>query len=400
MFESAELDHMIDEATFEKAAPELREALLHAQYNLLAKKGFRVVIVISGAECAGKSETVSLLNEWMDPRHIQTHGFGKPSDEERERPPMWRYWQALPPKGEMAIMYGSWYWAPINGRISGEWTNAELDQRIQSILRFERMLTREDTLLAKFWLHLSRKQQKRRLKKLQKNPDTRWRITEADWRLFELYDRYRSVGQHVVRLTSTDEAPWFVIAGVDPHYRDLTVSRTLLATLRDRLASAAGSLPYRTPPLPGDPHRAAACPASGGPARPSESRGVPGHAGEAWHPRRRGGVRLLDVRRQRARPLHPRPRRGHGRPQYQEQCGQPEPALDRSARRHWPWWGRCRHPAGSGPGGRLRVEGDEPGPLRLPCATPHVPTHVTNGMYGLILVEPEKGLPRVLRDAG
>ncbi len=98
MFESAELGHCITDREYDRAEPKLREALLKAQYELLAHKDFPVIIVIGGVDGAGKGETVNILNEWMDPRHIVTHAFGEMSDEERERPRMWRYWRALPPQ--------------------------------------------------------------------------------------------------------------------------------------------------------------------------------------------------------------------------------------------------------------------------------------------------------------
>ncbi|MFZ5530255.1 MAG: polyphosphate:AMP phosphotransferase, partial [Pseudomonadota bacterium] len=97
MFESAELGHKVDKATYKREVPALREALLDAQFDLLQKANFPVLILISGVDGAGKGETVNLLNEWMDPRHIQAHALGEMSDEERERPPMWRFWRALPP---------------------------------------------------------------------------------------------------------------------------------------------------------------------------------------------------------------------------------------------------------------------------------------------------------------
>src|ERR1017187_4396775 len=109
MFESAELGHKIDKDTYKRDVPPLREALLDAQFELAQTKKFPVVILIAGVDGAGKGETANLLNEWMDPRHIHTHAFGAPSDEENERPTMWRYWRALPPKGKIGIFFGSWY---------------------------------------------------------------------------------------------------------------------------------------------------------------------------------------------------------------------------------------------------------------------------------------------------
>ena len=81
MFESAELGHRIGHREYDKAVPQLREALLKAQYDLLADKSFPVIIIIGGVDGAGKGETVNILNEWMDPRHIHTHAFGEMSGE-------------------------------------------------------------------------------------------------------------------------------------------------------------------------------------------------------------------------------------------------------------------------------------------------------------------------------
>ena len=107
MFESAELGHKVDKETFKREVPKLRAELLDVQYDMLEKKEFPVVILISGVDGAGKSETIAQLYEWLDPRFLSTMAFVEPSDEERERPFMWRYWRALPPKGRAGIFSGS-----------------------------------------------------------------------------------------------------------------------------------------------------------------------------------------------------------------------------------------------------------------------------------------------------
>jgi len=107
MFESAELGHTLDKKTFDKELPALRTALLEAQYELVEKRGFQVIVIVTGVDGGGRRETVHLLNEWLDPRHIETHGMGAPSDEERDRPEMWRFWRALPPKGKIGVFQGS-----------------------------------------------------------------------------------------------------------------------------------------------------------------------------------------------------------------------------------------------------------------------------------------------------
>ena len=206
------------------------------KYGLIAGNGrFPVLIVIAGVEGAGKSETVNLLNEWMDPRHIATSAFGDPSDEERERPAQWRFWRALPSKGRIGIFFGGWHTDPILNRVLGRISDAGLARDVGEILRLEKMLADEGVLLLKYWFHLSRKQQEKRLKALEGDPRTRWHVTDVEWKYFALHKKFVKVCDPFLRKTSTGESPWIVVPGADPRYRTLTMGRHLLAAMRERL---------------------------------------------------------------------------------------------------------------------------------------------------------------------
>jgi polyphosphate:AMP phosphotransferase len=198
-----------------------------------------VIVLISGVRGAGKGETVNLLNEWMDPRHIITHAFDNPSDEERERPPMWRYWRALPPKGKIGILFGSWYTAPIIDRVFKNSSSGNLVRSIEEINHFEKMLADEGALILKFWFHLSKDRQRKRLKALESDPETRWRVSKRDWDFFKVYDRFYKISEETLRETSSADAPWIMVEGTDPRYRYLTVGTTLLGALRKRLEAPA-----------------------------------------------------------------------------------------------------------------------------------------------------------------
>src|SRR4051794_27126986 len=104
MFENAELGHKVDKETYKEEAPRLRSALLEAQRELAAAN-FSVLVVMAGVGGAGKSEAVNRLLEWLDARGIETHSMREPTEEERQRPPMWRFWRALPPRGRMGIFF-------------------------------------------------------------------------------------------------------------------------------------------------------------------------------------------------------------------------------------------------------------------------------------------------------
>jgi polyphosphate:AMP phosphotransferase len=238
MFEDAELGHAISKEEYAKRSAELRDALLEAQYALKDTRAFPVIVLVGGVEGGGRGETVNALTSWMDPRHIEVNGVGEPSDEERERPRLWRFWRALPPSGKIGIFFGSWYTWPIVNAVMTEkkphW--ARLERRIVEINRFERMLADEGALILKFWFHLSKKAQRKRLKELKKDPLTRWRVTPKDEAYFRKYDRFREVSERVLRDTSHAYAPWIVVEGTDRRYREVATAEKLLDGLRHRLA--------------------------------------------------------------------------------------------------------------------------------------------------------------------
>jgi len=259
MFETAEVGNRIARETFSREAPKVRESLLQAQKDL-AGAGISVIVVIGGVEGAGKSETVDLLLSWMDARGIQTHAIGDPTDEERERPPMWRFWRLLPSAGRIGIFLGSWYTAPIIDRAFGRIGGAGLDQALERIVEFERMLSEEKVLLVKIWMHLSKEAQRERLESLESKKRTRWRVRKIDWKFFAKYDTFRKVSERALRKTGTGSAPWHIIEAADERYRHLTATRTILSALTERLAaegSRAGKAggAGKAPPSPPGPAR-------------------------------------------------------------------------------------------------------------------------------------------------
>ena len=178
LFEDAELDQRVSKQEYAEREPALRAALLAAQARL-ADSDASLVIVIAGAEGAGKGETVNTLLEWLDARGIEAHALGEPSSEEAERPRFYRFWRRLPPRGQIGIFFGSWYTAPIVRQSLGDSDEDELDRELDRITDFERMLADEGVLLVKLWLHITKKQQRKVFEKLAADPDTAWRVTEA-----------------------------------------------------------------------------------------------------------------------------------------------------------------------------------------------------------------------------
>ncbi len=259
MFESAEAGAAVDKATWEAEVPALRERLLAVQKRIPAAD-LSVLTIVSGAEGAGKGETVNLLLEWMDARGIRTHAFWTPSDEERERPPLWRYWRVLPARGQMGIFFGSWYTQPIVERVFGRIDRREFETALERIVELENMLSSEGMLLVKLWLHLSKKTQKRRFQRLTDDPRNAWRVSQLDRKFFKHYDRFRQVSEQALERTNTSAAPWKVIEAEDERHRGLAVGRHLLQTLEGAVAAQErgaaappaepASRPGRAPPNP------------------------------------------------------------------------------------------------------------------------------------------------------
>ena len=255
MFEAAELEHEISKEDYKKEEAELRRALLQAQRELGAQRRFPVLILIAGIEGAGKSETVHLLNEWMDPRFIEVTGFAIPTDEEAAHPPMWRFWRALPPKGRIGVFFGAWQTMPILERVLGGLSAGDFAARMEEIIRLERMLAQEGVLLIKYWFHLSKGQQKKRIKALEKDKETSWKVTRYDRKLFEYYDDFIEVCEPFLRETSTGEAPWTVVPAANERHRALFVGRHLLATIRARLDAQEAPAAKPAKPKPAVPDK-------------------------------------------------------------------------------------------------------------------------------------------------
>lgn len=246
MFEAAELGQTLDKKAYARRESDLRAALLDAQAEVEEKGNFSVVIVIAGSEGSGKGETVHRLLEWMDARGVDTHALGLPTDEEAQRPRFYRFWRRLPRVGRTAIFFGSWYTVPIVQHSLGQSDEADLERELLRIVEFERMLVSEHTLLLKFWLHVTKKQQGRRFKKLESDPDTAWRVTDRDWEFHKTYDAFVETSSRALRRTSTAEAPWHVIEAADRRFRDVSVGERILAAIRQRLDAAPIPAPAPT----------------------------------------------------------------------------------------------------------------------------------------------------------
>jgi polyphosphate:AMP phosphotransferase len=234
MFETQELGRELAKADYEALLPELRTRLLKAQ-AALEKADFSVIVLLNGV--GGMAATANRLHEWLDTRYLVTEAWSPPNEEEREHPEFWRYWRWLPPAGRIGVFLGNWYTRPIVDRAEGRAGRTRFGRELARIAAFERTLADDHVLLVKLWLHLSKHDQKRRLRALDAKRTTRFRVDKHEWQRLELYDDFRRASERAVRETSTALAPWSVIEATDARYRDVEAARALLGALERSLSA-------------------------------------------------------------------------------------------------------------------------------------------------------------------
>ncbi len=247
MFEAAELGKTLSKREYDKLQPRLQETLLEAHLEI-KKAGLPVIIIISGVSGSGKAELLHRLNEWLDPRGVDTHAMWQESDEEEERPLYWRYWRRMPAKGRVGIFLGSWYTKPIVDRVYGRNKKRDPRDAMDRVRAMEEMLSNDGALIIKLWFHRSRASQKTNLKSLSRNPKKKWRVRPADWENFRRFDDFMRISEDALRHTDSGSAPWHVVDAFDRRYRELTSGQIILQSIQDRLKALPKREPVNLPP--------------------------------------------------------------------------------------------------------------------------------------------------------
>ncbi len=236
MFDTAELGRTVSKEDYARQAAPLRLDLLQTQFKL-KKAPFPVIVLFGGVDGAGKSETINLLHEWLDPRWLIAKAYGEPTQEALERPLFWRYWNDLAPKGRIGLYQSAWYSDPILRRVYGKTSTKEFEDSLDHIRNFERALTDDGALIVKFWMHISKQDEKTRLRQLEQDPLTSWRVREQDWENWEHYDEFIEVAERAITKTSRGRAPWHIVEGTDENFRTLSVAGTLLRRIHEHMGA-------------------------------------------------------------------------------------------------------------------------------------------------------------------
>jgi len=232
LFKAAETGARLPDVGFRALKDRLRVELVDLQQRCRLAAAFPILVVIEGVSGAGVTDTLNLLNTWMDPRWIHTHAFDTPSDEERERPLFWRYWRTLPPAGNIGLYLGGWYDEALTGHCKGSVRTPAFNARLKSIADFEQTLAADGALIVKIWLHLSAQQQRDAADTHRIDPIFGFRSSDSAWRQPAPHAKFVAAAETMIHATKSDAAPWHIVEGADDNYRRAAV----LTILRDAMA--------------------------------------------------------------------------------------------------------------------------------------------------------------------
>src|SRR5208337_2407681 len=237
MFERFDLTKKTPDKVFLKDIEEMQKELGMLQRELRDKK-IPVIILVEGWHASGITMVMNELIKLLDPRGFSLYSIGSPSDEERARPFLWRFWEQIPPKGRIALFARSWYSRSLAEIISGiEWKHG-VKRSLSQINQFERQLADDGTIIIKFFLHISKEEQKKRLDEREQNPLTSWMITKGDWDFHNQYDSYLPVIEDYIEGTDRPYAPWLIIEATDRNYTILKAFSAVIKTLEKNLAAS------------------------------------------------------------------------------------------------------------------------------------------------------------------
>jgi polyphosphate kinase 2 (PPK2 family) len=234
MLEKVDLSKQLPKPEYKSVMRGLKNRLSELQrkvYNL----GIPVIIVFEGWDAAGKGTMINRLLISMDPRGFKVHPINPPNEEELLRPFLWRFWIKTPEKGRVAIFDRSWYGRVLVARVEKLVKPRVWEKAFDEIRSFERQLSDDGAVIIKFFLHISKDEQKNRFKKLQKNPSTSWKVTEDDWQSHKKYEKYLEAIEEMLARTDTEYAPWTIVEAHDRRYSTVKVFKTVIGRIEQQI---------------------------------------------------------------------------------------------------------------------------------------------------------------------
>jgi len=225
----------LSEADYKDKLKKFQLKLLNHQ-RVLRESKRSLVVVVEGPDASGKGGAIKRLVERLDPRLVRVYSIVKPTPEEHAHHYLWRFWSKLPPTGETTVFDRSWYGRVLVERVESFATDVEWGRAYREINEFERQLTDDGAILVKLYLHISKDEQLTRFRRREADPYKHWKISDEDWRNRKKWNEHNAAAEDMFEKTSTEIAPWTVIAANYKWHARVRVVKTVL----DAVSSALG----------------------------------------------------------------------------------------------------------------------------------------------------------------
>ncbi|MBN1384135.1 MAG: phosphate--AMP phosphotransferase [Elusimicrobia bacterium] len=234
MLEKVDLSKKIEKPQYKKIMPDLEVKIGELQRHSKELK-IPVIIVFEGCDAAGKGTLINKLIQPLDPRGFTVHSILPPNEEEELRPFLWRFWTKTPADGRFAIFDRSWYRRVLTDRVDKLLKKTEWTKSYDEIKSFERQLADGGNVIIKLFLHISKKEQKKRLKKLKKNPSTKWRVTKQDWKRHKQYKKILLAANEMIEKTDANHSPWAIIEAHDRRFAAVKIFKTVIEAIGNKI---------------------------------------------------------------------------------------------------------------------------------------------------------------------
>ncbi len=212
---------------------ELHLKMSKLQYKLHAEKKQALLIILQAMDAGGKDGTIRDVMHGFNPQGCKVTSFRAPNEEEIDHDFLWRVHKKIPAKGEIGIFNRSHYGDVLVVRIHNLVPKKIWSKRYNHINDFEKMLSEEGIKILKFYLHISKKEQQKRLEQRIVNPTKHWKIDEADFAERKFWDKYMNAYEDVLEKCSTPWAPWYIIPSDKKWYRNLIVAKIITKTMEE-----------------------------------------------------------------------------------------------------------------------------------------------------------------------
>lgn len=239
MLEKIDLSRTIDEAVYKKRITELR-ARLYLLQRQCWDAGVPSLLVFEGWGASGRGAMVNFMTQNLEPRVFRLHMILAPRSAEEAMPWLWRFWVRIPNRGEMAIFDQSWYRRVLIERVEKRVSKIAWKQAFEDINDFERALADDGYLIHKVFLHISKDEQKRRLKALAKDPISKKMRDPEDRLQQKRYKNYLTAVEEMLMRTETEWAPWTIVEANDARFARVKVFETAIARLEWALGVGNG----------------------------------------------------------------------------------------------------------------------------------------------------------------